>query len=321
MKIRLNLMSLVVIMAIWLSACSLSGEQADYPSLVETPALNETSTNIVPRIHLTSTPQPTPESTLSLTSTPTPTPRQPTWTVQPSLTGNEAVEAINNMITTNGGCKLPCWWGIAPGETSWENALILLSRFLPTITSSGPFDLTRDGKTHHTVMDYTVSYNIPNERIGRGASITVLDDVVSIIYVGSESTGEIFDIPHLLSDYGEPSKIFIKTYSDTPTGILPFYIVLFYPDDQFVAIFEFEGNKIGEFIRVCYKDTTPGIYVWPKDEGKYVNNYRISDWVLGSNNSGLKDIEEASDLNTKIFYQQFSNATSNTCFETPSKLW
>ncbi|MGB8984152.1 MAG: hypothetical protein WCC12_19960 [Anaerolineales bacterium] len=313
MKMHLRYTSFVVIITLSLTACSLTtGEQTDLPYSSTMPA-EETSTYIVTGVQPTSTRQPT--------LLQTPTTFQPTWTAQPTLIGSNAIEAINHMIATNGGCKLPCWWGITPGETSWENALILLSRFSPTVTSSGPFDLTRDANTRHTLMAYSVSYKIPDSRIGRGASIDVLDDVVSIVYVGSESTGEIFTIPHLLSEYGEPANIFIKTYSDTPTGILPFYIVLFYPDYQFTAIFEFEGNKAGETISVCYSLTTPRLYAWSRDESKYVNNYRLNDWVLGSNNTGLKGIEEASSLNTGTFYQRFINATSNTCFETPSSSW
>jgi hypothetical protein len=317
MKVHLSFLSSITIIALSLSACSLTGtgEPADFPHSSATNALEleETSTNIATSVQPTSTKQPT--------LAPTPTAHQTTWTAQPTLTGNVAVEAINNMIATNGGCKLPCWWGITAGETSWVNASILLSRFSPNVTSNGPFDFTRDDNIHHTVIDYSVSFKIPNERIGQGASINVFDGVVSIVYVGSESTGEIFDIPNLLSEYGEPTSIFIKAYSNTPTGKLPFYIVLYYPDHRFMAVFEFEGNKIGESIRFCYKPSTPRIYIWSKDESEHVNSYRVSDWVLGSNNTGLKDIEEASNLSTKIFYQQFTNATSVSCFETPSILW
>jgi hypothetical protein len=30
---------------------------------------------------------------------------------------------IRTMLETNGGCELPCWWGITPGVTSWQDTL------------------------------------------------------------------------------------------------------------------------------------------------------------------------------------------------------
>jgi hypothetical protein len=29
---------------------------------------------------------------------------------------------LAKMLTDNGGCELPCWWGIRPGENSWQSA-------------------------------------------------------------------------------------------------------------------------------------------------------------------------------------------------------
>ncbi|MBN2716493.1 MAG: PD40 domain-containing protein, partial [Deltaproteobacteria bacterium] len=39
--------------------------------------------------------------------------------------------AITEMLTTNGGCQLPCWWGITPGKTSITDALNVLNQLKP----------------------------------------------------------------------------------------------------------------------------------------------------------------------------------------------
>src|SRR5690606_35083447 len=134
----------------------------------------------------------------------------------------------------------------------------------------------------------------------RGATIVVLDDVVSLIHVGSESTGEIFDIPNLLFEYGEPTNVFIKTHSNTPTGILPFYIVLFYPRNRSTAVFELEGNKVDEMIRVCYKPSTPRIYIWSPEEDKYIEGAGFSALVPGEW-ADSKSLEVSTDLDVKGF--------------------
>jgi len=35
-------------------------------------------------------------------------------------------------METNVECRLPCWWGVLPGKTSWQNA----EKYLSSITTS-----------------------------------------------------------------------------------------------------------------------------------------------------------------------------------------
>lgn len=61
--------------------------------------------------------------TSSLTVTPTRTPFSTLTNLQPE----QHHANIVRLLETNGGCELPCWWGITPGETTWEEAERLLS--------------------------------------------------------------------------------------------------------------------------------------------------------------------------------------------------
>ena len=36
------------------------------------------------------------------------------------LEPDEMQAYVREMLQTNGGCELPCWWGIIPGKTSWK---------------------------------------------------------------------------------------------------------------------------------------------------------------------------------------------------------
>ncbi|MCP4538783.1 MAG: hypothetical protein GY832_16745 [Chloroflexi bacterium] len=29
------------------------------------------------------------------------------------------------MLETNGGCDLPCWWGVTPGQSEWQTVMDL----------------------------------------------------------------------------------------------------------------------------------------------------------------------------------------------------
>ena len=84
------------------------GEQSPYPS---------SSTTTPSTIPLTSTLEI--EKTATATQRPTwtlsPTPiLWVDWTPLPDLTIDEARENLRNLLETNGGCDLPCWWGITP---------------------------------------------------------------------------------------------------------------------------------------------------------------------------------------------------------------
>ncbi|MEZ4518001.1 MAG: hypothetical protein R3C44_14670 [Chloroflexota bacterium] len=79
--------------------------EATFPTPTET-RLRPTETPTATAVPLTSTLTPTPLPTS--TSTPTPV---------PTLTIEEEDGLVRHLMETNGGCQLPCWWGIAFGAT------------------------------------------------------------------------------------------------------------------------------------------------------------------------------------------------------------
>ncbi|MFT3893686.1 MAG: hypothetical protein QM730_18815 [Anaerolineales bacterium] len=72
-------------------------------------SITSTSTLMIPTL------TPTPHPTLSATQT-----------IVPTLSTDEALQQIKELYKDNGGCDLPCWWGIVPGETTWEQTKQLL---------------------------------------------------------------------------------------------------------------------------------------------------------------------------------------------------
>lgn len=78
------------------------------PAITETALTAPTATRM-----LTPTQTLLPTST-SAPATPTPT---PTTTPAPTLSVQDEGLLLSELMTSNGGCKLPCWWGIVPGES------------------------------------------------------------------------------------------------------------------------------------------------------------------------------------------------------------
>jgi hypothetical protein len=83
------------------------------------------------------TPAPTATLTRAATSTSTIT-LEPlatsdfSQTPLPTLSSENSSRTVQVLMETNGGCRLPCWWGILPGKTSWQSA----EKYLSSITTS-----------------------------------------------------------------------------------------------------------------------------------------------------------------------------------------
>ena len=117
---------------IFLAACTPA------PTSTPTPA---PSTTAQPSATATHTPQPSPtQNNILINSTSTTEPNQtetfsaiPIPTLASTVTlipsKSQEVEFIREMYATNGGCELPCFWGITPGQ----DVNFVLERFSPYI--------------------------------------------------------------------------------------------------------------------------------------------------------------------------------------------
>src|SRR3972149_10258120 len=118
MKITLIHPRLLIAVFLACSLGSCSGWQRDIPKTNIPEYASATYS------YSTHTPRPTPRPTVTLRSsktasiTPEPTitlSPTPSLTALPTLDAVEAEKMLQSMLYQNGGCELPCWWGITPG--------------------------------------------------------------------------------------------------------------------------------------------------------------------------------------------------------------
>src|SRR3990172_323544 len=119
MKSQIRQLILLTAPVFILAGCSAPADKAIAPGI--TPL----GVTIVPSP--TATPSPgvtlSPSATLTpvdIAHTPTTMPR-PTISPAPTLTAEQQEAYIVDMLKTNGDCKLPCWWGIMPGEATLQS--------------------------------------------------------------------------------------------------------------------------------------------------------------------------------------------------------
>ncbi len=146
--------SLVVVPVLLLLGCLTSpqgtedvstAEPASFPS-VEPAATRQPTPVPSP----TTTPRPTANPRPPRTPSPTPT-QTPTATPLPfpTLEPEEMQAFIAEMLAANGGCELPCWWGITPGVTPWEDVQQQFLSYGESI-SSWSWDADEWGTGHRT---------------------------------------------------------------------------------------------------------------------------------------------------------------------------
>jgi hypothetical protein len=287
----------------------------------KTPSSNEihngTTETIPTKIKLL----PMPTGTLaipSITFTRTPTPA-PTWTPLSTLPANEALAIVNDLLVNNGGCNLPCWWGITPGETSWQEAHQFLATIATKIEQGGSGLHVENGVTYQTT-NYSVTYDIAGVPSGGGALFSIKNGIISSIYVGPASTVQSFKLHQLLTDFGKPEKVLLKTYPNTPELYLPFRLVLFYANHRILAFYEYEAHKEGDLLQGCPLSVGPELWLWSTNE--VWTEKDAEEIVLGPDSPNpLRPLEEVTDMSIDDFFQAFKNPESKTCIETPMDLW
>lgn len=278
---------MVIVVALLLAGCSSS---AAPPATLEVSTTEATPTQatVTPSMTTTFTPEPSLKSTQTVTQT-----------LKPFST-----EAI-------GDCRLPCWWDITPGVTTWDMAYKILNQM-------------KAPSADIEVYDLSVSSKLPD-----GGYIGMSRDDSGIINAIGISTSysngvEYYD---LLTEFGEPSEIYFFTYKDFQTrppwlgkGERPANVIFYYASKGILADYEFFGklDETTNLISVCPRPTLQRI--WLRPDGTEHSQSDIHQITLGDGPIFMK-IDEATSLTKHDFYLRYKDKNQTGCFETLVSLW
>lgn len=243
----------------------------------------------------------------------------PTWTPLPTLSIKQAQEKINALNLNNGGCQLPCWWGITPNITTWQETLQFLASF--TVIKQGENgSFFEGGKTYHT-MYFEVYYDIPGEEESRRMLFSGQDGVVIGITVFPPDTEPNYKLDQLLMLFGKPNQIYVSAqpYSQT-VELPPAIIILDYTNFGILASYQFPLHKSGENLNICPKSVGARLEL-QDPQIKYTNALSIEEYVSMITGFDPKKLENVSEMNIDAFYEAFQDPSSSVCLETPVILW
>src|SRR3989304_281379 len=174
------------------------------PSLTPSPRVTPPVTSTPSRSVATLSP-------IVVTRVPTRTPTTIPTPLAP-LTEEEARAFVIHMQETNGGCELPCWWGITPGKTKGREAEQILSPLRKfgegdTVGALSLYFLELHVYANQGLVvrvDTKTSKNQPVDRIYVESFITVKDDTARY----DESWRRYF-VNELLTRLGPPSDVWL----------------------------------------------------------------------------------------------------------------
>lgn len=180
-------------------------DQFTLTSPPSTPALHTPQMSVTEYATLSITPIPATTLRPTITSTPTITPA-------PTLTVVEESALLSELMTTNGGCELPCWWGITPGQTQVQQARDLFVQ-LGLNRWRDAFDGTyRQLILGHRAEDQAYfPFELVVKMYERSGTVELV--VVSSLHQPLDQSGffisewEPYALPEVLARLGQPSSV------------------------------------------------------------------------------------------------------------------
>lgn len=235
---------------------------------------------------------------------------------------------ILEFLKTNGNCKLPCFWGITPGETTLDE----VKRFIE--------NLGWKGDEYHTFISpddtlYATLHTVDDNAIG--IMIYPQNGLVDTISSGFGGRNfktwmPFYTIEQVLSSEGVPSQIYVSLATglevSTPK-ITEYNLDIFYQKSQILVIYSGSAIKQGDSYKICPGNPHQGNPNVPEDEGSISmflgvpGNERTPEELInpfGQFGSPLT-IDAVFGMTPEEFYNKMTLSKEPACFLTPRSVW
>lgn len=266
----------------------------------------ETQITDTPQVILTETPTPTFTPTATFT---------PTWI--PTLDQEKAFGYFESYYANNGGCDLPCWWGITPGESTVDDLVNLLSPLdRPRISPGDDFTI------YHYAFDVPLIPPLDNypDFPYMEPSFIIEDQTVTFIQLISLWVSEGFDysLQGFLQEFGVPSEIWLTPIIDD--WIYPYYYLeLVYPESGVIISASDEFDVENKEVSLCLGEFKFGSFpvsllLFSPQESFTVEEYYNAYGIIPLETDKVYHLEEvAFGYDERAFYDQFIESSGNDC--------
>jgi len=235
---------------------------------------------------------------------------------------------MEKLLTWLGGsfdCLLPCWGGITPGKTSWQEAVHLLEPLSGFSTVNISDRLSCDfGECNG------IGWSLFPRSMAEGHFYTRLpENIVHLINIKVENDGaqkanlmRSVNLRNIFTWYGSPDILLFSAHPNT-SGDSFLELILVYAERQFVIRYLKLAGVSGDNVVSCGKDNKIELTILDNKE-QLMSLDAIAGAVETKGlhvDSGLhKSADEAVGMTTHLFYLAFSNR-KEPCISTPLSLW
>jgi hypothetical protein len=287
--------------------------------LTNTPTLPPSQT-VTPIIRTTKTATRTLAKTLPPSQTVAPTIRPTktaTWTPALTLPPDQALAQMQKWLQGDANCLFPCWAGITPNVTTWQEAKFRLSSVVKVV------DTAENTKCIYGPCNY-IEWRSRDDIDVHGYIGSQADGSIYGIIVNVSKPMSIYRLNQLLSEYGPPKKVFISTSSflQSPNELFLSFTMA-YPNHQFIITYIWKAVQSGENVVSCFQDGE-GVSLSIKPiEGEWTDDL-IKNEVYGYTDINaivFRPLEEVTDFDVDGFYNTFKNGKGGGCIITPIEYW
>lgn len=256
---------------------------------------------------------------------------------------------VFDLLKNNGGCRLPCLWGLTPGQTSDELLNDFVAQF-GNIESSNDYthvsNFDNGGVVNITHRENSIQINASlayyTDEEGSLSFLTLVEYAqfeqefidwlnmnVSFIYGDPSFNSALayYFLPQMLTNYGPPFQVMLAPFPDDPQRPdikwKPFSLVLIYPDKGIFVEYEMKRESNGVEYYGCPDKSHFRLSTWsPNGEIYIISIIQLAGMHMNELTIDYyKTLEEATSLSRDEFYQIFGDPHNTQCIKTPISIW
>ena len=220
---------------------------------------------------------------------------------------------ILGWLEDNTGCMLPCWWGITPGKSNWNEE----EPFIKSIFSEIWY-----GEEHGYSGVYEVEYTLANyDELGI-IYFQTEGNIISHIFVTKTGTEISYQLNQLLAEYGSPEEVWIQGWLYNDDRIPHYAILVMYPSKGIMARYQGDAILAPDFeMLLCPGTQGAELNLW--DPGREDAKEFAQSLIEQQNHRWLAppfiSLEEATGIDLEDFYEEMLDPEG--CILTPQKIW
>lgn len=238
----------------------------------------------------------------------------PIRTSQPIVSGAAADKIFQDWLTGSASCRFPCWAGVTPGKTTWDDARYKLRHIL----QRGGIPLKsrcRFGECDVWGWNFYLQNGESYDGVFFGK-----EGILYSIAIAGKYTSDV-DIKRLFEIYGQPSQIFVLAISDYGGDPPILETVIVFTNFNFVIRYTWQAKLEGINFVACGQPRQFALGIVALDENDWTIEEMAGDGRQYEREQPdiwrLEPIENVTGMTVTSFYEKVLQSKSGFCITTP----